>query len=138
MRTKHKTSPVKRAELQNYVQLFSYKQPLRVIILFDSILLTSFTTSHTLHTKQKQRDSCRNLSRFFYNHLFKMKNIFFQSKTMIRKHPTSQLQKYLFLGVWSPRKSYPFLKHFEKGLLKNLIYSYDIFFPLENRTYVFL
>ena len=40
-----------------------------------------------------------------------------------RKHPTSQFYKYLFLGEWSPGKSYLFLKKIQKALLEILICS---------------
>ena len=43
---------------------------------------------------------------------------------IVRKHPMRQFQKYLFLGVWSPGKSYLFLNKIEKALLENLICSY--------------
>ena len=39
----------------------------------------------------------------------------------------------VILGVWSPGKSYRFLKDFEKALLENLICSYCIIFLQGNR-----
>ena len=40
------------------------------------------------------------------------------------KAPTRQFYKYIFLGdIWSPGKSYLFLKNFEKAPLENLICS---------------
>ena len=38
----------------------------------------------------------------------------------------NNLAKYLFLGVWSPGKSYLFLQNFEKALLENLMCSNEI------------
>ena len=79
---------------------------------------------HTMHNlKGQQHEQISAIFTTFHSHGWN-----FHSQLVSESIQRGNFAKYLFLGVWSPGKSYLFLQNIENALLENLICSYGISF----------